>query len=523
MASDVKTESIALPITQVTCLEDRAQVERRGELTLAKGEQQLRIAPVSPVAVDRSLKVELSGAALVDARVVRRWKEKPRGGLAPDASALRRRVHEHEQAAALAAADTSRKTARLELIRGARAALLRSISEWTGAGKTNLEGWRDQLERLAGQEAAAEEEVRRLQAEHRRINDRLDEARRALAVNEKPEEELEASLLLVVDSASGGACAARISYLVPCAIWRPAYRATLLQGAEGAESVHLESEAVIWQRTGEDWREAHLVLSTARPTLGASPPILVDDRLSLRDKSEAEKRSVEVSIREEVIQTTGERAGAATTEMPGIDDGGQVQLLSVPGKASVPSDGQPHRVFLSAFDAPAKTELLCAPELSPLVSLVARFENRGKHVLLAGPVDLIRHSGFVGRAQLKFAAIGEGVKLAFGSEDHLRVGRDVLSEQDENRLTRRRKIHRTVKLFVSNAGGAPARLALEERILVSEVKEVEISLLPRECSPVPSGPSKDGILRFELQLPARSQQEVKLAYEISAAAKVEGL
>ena len=84
----------------------------------------------------------------------------------------------------------------------------------------------------------------------------------------------------------------RVTYLVPCAVWRPAYRATLKQ-VEGGEAVTVECEAVVWQRTEEDWKDVEMAFSTARPTLGASPPRLVEDRLYLRDKTQQEKQVVQ--------------------------------------------------------------------------------------------------------------------------------------------------------------------------------------------------------------------------------------
>ncbi|MFB7267073.1 hypothetical protein ACFCXH_33770, partial [Streptomyces nojiriensis] len=44
---------IALPVTAVTCLEDRAHVERAAVLDLEAGVQRLRLGPVSALAVDR--------------------------------------------------------------------------------------------------------------------------------------------------------------------------------------------------------------------------------------------------------------------------------------------------------------------------------------------------------------------------------------------------------------------------------------------------------------------------------------
>ena len=155
---------------------------------------------------------------------------------------------------------------------------------------------------------------------------------------------------------------------------------------------------------------------------------------------------------------------------------------------------------------------------------MARFDNAGRQPLLAGPVDLVRDSGFVGRSQLKFAAVGERVKLSFGSEDALRVVRDVIEKQDESRLTGRRTTRREVRLFVSNTGGRAEKVAIEERMLVSEVKEVEVKA-PAQGHPPGAGLRLEGRHRALRAgaCPRASRQKVELAYEISAAAKVAGI
>jgi len=320
----------------------------------------------------------------------------------------------------------------------------------------------------------------------------------------------------------GGTVSLRVTYLVPCAVWRPAYRATLAP-AEGGEAVTLECEAVVWQRTEEDWSDVELVLSTSRPTLGASPPRLVEDWLRLRDKSEQEKHVVEVSVREEVLQNTGEGGAERTAELPGLDDGGEALTLRAPHRATLPGDGAPHRVPLFQFTAPASSELVGTPEHSPLVHRVARFDNRGPGVLLAGPVDLVRTSGYVGRAQLGFTGQGERLKLGFGSEDTLRVVRREDTKQDTQRLTGRRLRTHQVKLFLSNTGARAEKVVLEERMPVSEVEAVEVKLVPEQTRPAPARVSEDGIVRFEVAAPPGSQQELTFVYSVSSTSKVAGL
>ncbi len=509
---------MSFPVAKVVLLEDRAQVERRGEAALPSGVGKLRIEGISPAAVDRSLRVEVPGAKVLEAKIVRAWKEKPKGGLPADASELRKQHHALGKEQQALSDEQVQLISNRDLVTKARADLLREIDEATGFGRVDAASWSSQLQTLTGTQKTIEEALLE-NGNKRALNQRrLNEATSAMASAEQPDATFGCAIELTLE-ASGGTAPLRATYLVPCALWRPAYRATL--GADGA--VRLEAEAVVWQNTEEAWTDVELQFSTARPTLGTAPPSLSEDVLRLRPKQAIEKKVVSVQVREEVIQKAGEDGVKPADEMPGLDDGGEAVLLSAPAKASVPSDGLPHRVPLSQFEAKAEVERVCPAELTEGVSLLARFPNAGKHVLLAGPVDLLRQSGFIGRGQLKFAAAGETVALSFGSEDGMRVVRKLEQKTDEARLTGRRTTRNTVKLFVSNAGEVSGRVVLEERVPVSEVKEVEVSVLTKECKPAPSPLTKDGIARIELQCAAGSTQEVEFVWELSAAAKVAGV
>src|SRR5688572_18581348 len=86
-----------LPVVKVMVLEDRAQVERRGAVQLSAGRNVLRLEGVSTLVVDRSLRAQVAGARVVEARVLRTFKAVPPGGLPADASDLRKRIRDLEQ------------------------------------------------------------------------------------------------------------------------------------------------------------------------------------------------------------------------------------------------------------------------------------------------------------------------------------------------------------------------------------------------------------------------------------------
>ena len=70
--AETNVVALAAPVVEVTLLEDRAHVTRRGTAALPAGVARLVVADVAPVIVDKTLTVRVEGAARVhDVRVVR--------------------------------------------------------------------------------------------------------------------------------------------------------------------------------------------------------------------------------------------------------------------------------------------------------------------------------------------------------------------------------------------------------------------------------------------------------------------
>ena len=555
------TPIVALPISAVTLLEDRAELDRRVRLDLAAGTHRLRLGPVTPLAVDQSLRAEFTpddasspppsasppasatgatgavppasapqasvpgavdGATVVDARLVRLWTPPPPGAPGPEASKLRYRVHELGLGVRDTEAAERRAVSRLAVLEQLLGELRRDISETVGAGLHEPERWSAELDRAYAAHTGQAEELRRIGRQLAELRAELSAAQAALAAAEEQPPVLTAYVDVVVQvPAALTDVVLRLRHLVPCALWRPAYRAVL---AAGGGSLDLESEAVIWQRTGEDWPEVRLALSTARSALAAEPPTFTEDLLELVDRTPEERRVTEVDLREVESQSLGpDREPGAAQALPGVDDGGEVRLLSVPEPVRVRGDGRPHRVRLASASLPARTEYLATPELSSLVTLVARFRNDTGLALLSGPVELVRGSGFVGRGELRFTAPGAEAELSFGSEDTFRVTRSVRESRDTAGLSGRTLISRTVLVNLSRfarPGAEPVTVGVRERIPVSEIASVEVRLAKEGCDPAPEAVDADGIVHYRLRLGPDERRVLTLAYEISAARAV---
>jgi hypothetical protein len=81
----------------------------------------------------------------------------------------------------------------------------------------------------------------------------------------------ERDAVILLDKKAGDG-SVRLNYLVNNAAWRPQYK--FRASGKDKDPVTLEYQAAIDQKTGEDWTNAQITLSTAQPLLNAAPPDL---------------------------------------------------------------------------------------------------------------------------------------------------------------------------------------------------------------------------------------------------------
>lgn len=513
-ASPEAGRPLEAPVRRVTLLEDRAQVRRAGEVSLEAGHHRLVIADVAPVVADRTLVARAGqGVRVLEARVVRRVRI---GQAEQRPDTARVQAEQERLEAAARRLDVERRVLqhRTAYTRQALSLVVDSINRESLYAAAFEERWGKDVEGLLAA-------LRELEARQRALDLELQDLRSrgvVTALNAPPASTLETTIEVEVVADAPGVAALTVDYMVPCALWRPIHRATL-QGA----TARFECEGAVWQATGEDWEEVELLCSTARPTQRAEPPVLHDDRLRVQRRTE---KQVTVAMREEEIATTGEggEGGEARRqrELPGVDDGGETRTLPASTRASIRSTGLLHRVPLFAFDAPAEVDRIARPERSVLVHLRSKQQNTSPHPILAGPLELLRESGYVGKGEVGFVAPGERFVLGWGADDGLRVRRQQTEEREVARLTGKQTITRKVELSLSNLEPLPASFTLEERVPVSELEQVKVEVDEARTSPA-ARPDAQGIVAWPIEVAARGTKTVTLVYRITASGSVQGL
>lgn len=508
---------------RVTLFEDRAEVVRRAVFSVTQGAHMEACGGISLLVDDGTVqaKVIRGSAKVLSARVLRRMHlEKTLGREEIDALEKASREARERIGAADQAIERTQRILQQHYQMSDQWIKSVSMGPKNGSDAQVIDMYREAWRAIDTSAARSIDEIQkqraaRLQAER---DHTLAERRHREGSIEMPRHD--AVIEIEVDAAEDGEIEIELVYRLPCALWRPEHLARLVTDKPDAKNGKIEivTYAVAWQSTGEVWDDVELRFSTARPAKEASPPLLEDDVLYTRKKTDEERRNVVIAAREQTIDMAGlDRGAREVAEMPGVDDGGEPLHYVGKDRVRLPSNGRPFRIEIGRTNVDAEVSRVLVATRSHAAHVRATATLVASGPLLAGPVRLARGSSMVGRAKMDFVGKGEPFELGFGPDDGIRVRRMENEERDTQALTGARRIKRKVVLFLSNLSGDARSVLVHERVPVSEIDEVEIQVLD-------PGPfkldAKDGFLRTTVDVAARATRMMSFSYEVRAGSKV---
>jgi len=204
------------------------------------------------------------------------------------------------------------------------------------------------------------------------------------------------------------------------ASWKPLYdlRAII---TEKKTEITIHYRANITQRTGGDWSDVELTLSTASPQLGSAIPVLrpeyVGEQVTYTDKAKgfgfssakskarAIPRSAELSKsgRQQIHGFAGED-DYMTEKQARVETGVLTTSFAIDGKSTIPSNAQgddtSHHVAITVLDFSADLEWIVIPREQQSAFLQAKIRNKGEYLLLPGQANIFLDDNFVAKSPI---------------------------------------------------------------------------------------------------------------------------
>ncbi|MCW6009310.1 mucoidy inhibitor MuiA family protein [Micromonospora sp. CPCC 205371] len=517
-------DRVDAPIVAVTVYPDRARVTRRGKVDLPAGTEVVHIGPL-PLGLHRdSLRVGGHGPATVlGVDVVTRHQARPTDATVTELEDQRDALA--TELGGLADAST---------VEEQRAEFLTTLAQRAGgtyarslaAGETDPAAVAAFADSIAEQLTATKARQRELALRSNETGRRKAAVERRLAQirGKQVPDELVAAVTLQVTAE--GAVELELSYVVDGAGWESTY------------DVRLDDErlAVTWfglvtQRTGEDWPECELVLSTARPATTTAVPELEPWYLD-RIRPLPVARAVAASRARAPMPAAAGAAFNAALAMDASSEAVLEESTSVVEQGvaaatyrpehpvAVPADGGAHRATVAVLDLPVQLDYVTAPAISPDAHLRATAANGSAHTLLPGRASVFHGADFVGATVLETWAPGEEVELALGLDDRIRVERKLIRRTATKAAlgaTRRREVE--YRTTVANHTPRTARVTVLDQIPVSRDEGITVRAFRVDPNPVER--TELGVLTWKLELEPGDIKEVAMGLRVELARGVE--
>jgi uncharacterized protein (TIGR02231 family) len=507
-------------IDRVVVYADRAEITRSASIECGPGPREAEFADLPATADERTLVATASGRAhaigtssrIVPADAARDQKraaaeaelEKVRGRL----SELRDRSAENERRSSLV---------------GAYGNYLAKIwSEEARNPKPDPEAWKKTLDAMKKERTEAAKQEILANRERRREEENLKHVSQRLVMLQAGASKAEVRRVTVpIDCAGETKTIVLLAYVVPGATWHPEYDLRFqLDAKKGGAKVgdgraELDVAAVVQQATGEDWTNAEIVLSTAKPKLGVEAPQPAPIYLYASEQ-EGGKVLVQATERRDQLEGEGKDAQKTGPTSAALDDGGHVFTLTIPNRATVLSDGRPYWMPVDVKTAPAVTKLVAVPKIRPFVYQMVSFANPAPYPLLAGRVHAYRRGSYVGDVSIRYVAPGEPMELSLGADEELFIERKDVTELDKGPgfLSSTKTMERAYRVKLRNRAAVRTAIEVRESIPVSKVGDVKVELIAKKTTPSYKLDAERGFLVWSVDLQRGEEKSVDIGYVV---------
>lgn len=315
-------------------------------------------------------------------------------------------------------------------------------------------------------------------------------------------------VILHLNSSKPGRARISIRYVIKGPSWTPSYdiRADLKNS-----KVQIAYFGTVKQKTGSDWNQVRLSLSTATPGKGTSPVSSKPIYLT--------RGSVISSLRKTGPVTDGltdKKSDDVKNERKKITrriSMGPTVIYQARGLHNLPSGDRPRRIPVSLDSFKANFVYVCQPRQSPHAWLKAHILNTSQNQFLTGIANIFLGNDFLGQFGMKATAPGQNFVVFMGTDERMQTKRTaILDKSSESFWGKKLVLSQGFRLSVENHSGITRTVYLKDRIPVSRDSGIEV----REFQATDNVTKNEvtGELLWKFELKNNQKKNIEFGYEV---------
>jgi len=305
-----------------------------------------------------------------------------------------------------------------------------------------------------------------------------------------------------------------LSYLTGNASWYPSYD---IRAKDVNSPLSIAYKANVMQKSGEDWKNVKLTLSTGSPAANNIKPELSPYFLNF-DMNTYRNSSSNNSLNEVVINGYGAdksvseyRANTIPVNVDMVDNQTTVEF-NIENLCSISNDGKPSQVEINQVSLKADYQYYVAPKVSTDVFLTARLTDWSKYNFLPGEANLFFEGTYIGKSKIDTRRVTDTLNLSLGVDKNIIVKRVLEKKFSEKpALSSNIKETRNWLIDIRNRRNQKINLLVEDQVPVSQNALIEVEV--QETSGAKPNEAT-GKVSWNFVLNSQDNKKLQLKYEV---------
>lgn len=389
------------------------------------------------------------------------------------------------------------------------------ISNELFKGKVSPISWRQGLRFLGDELLKAKMRIAQIERRRNELKERIDALKKemndikSLSQNRK-------AIIFDAHPKRAGKHRIELSYIIYGASWYTYYE---LRAHLAGAKVGFTYFGKITQRTGEDWNNTRVALSTARPVIGGTAPEPEPWYIDLYAPRPAKKARVFAAKSAAAPAEMESRAdlGDEMQEIAPVIDTGIAITYPLPGRFTIKSGEPEKKVKIVDELLDAEFSYFIMPRLAELAYSTGRLVNNTEYLFLSGEGNTYVGDDYTGKAYLETIAPDEKVTISFGVDDRVKVKR----KTKKYHVKKGGLVKKTIRYefvyenTVKNFHAKEIKCKIVDQVPIPRSPEIKISDVKIE--PAPTKEDKDQrIFHWEVLIRPGKEYKIKVAFNVEA-------
>ncbi|MFA5517938.1 MAG: DUF4139 domain-containing protein [Spirochaetota bacterium] len=332
----------------------------------------------------------------------------------------------------------------------------------------------------------------------------------------------EKRLMLTIFSSEDSTTDFSLTYIIPDTFWNMKYD---FRANRNKNEIEVIVYSEIYQKTGEDWENVNLSLSTLTPVSNINIPQAPSWYIDVREEFPKVRSSAS-------IKGLGAPASAKMDSAPvparkpapipeaEITSKGLSMEIAFPVKQTIESSKSYQKKYLKSYTVKTGKSLdfflQTVPQMSSNSYLIANIINSTELPWLAGEAQIFLENEFVGKLNLPDTPINMNNELVLGIDPSVKSKKELVNKYEDKTgiFGGNRKIIYTYKITVENSTKDNKKITVIDNIPVSRNSEIKVEIEQSSLKPLDDAETKKstdyarGVRKYILNMEPESKKEI---------------